>query len=98
MEGESARPLGELRPGGTVRATVTSHQPWGFTAGLDAYEPVGASLDTIRRGTEPGVARLVRRRLPSVGDTVDLVVGEVRGRHREPWIRIERTAPGTAED
>ncbi|NEC14575.1 hypothetical protein G3I34_20370 [Streptomyces sp. SID8014] len=95
MEGESARPLGELRAGWD--GAGNGHQPWGVTAGLDAYEPVGASLDTIRRGTEPGVARLVRR-LPSVGDTVDLVVGEVRGRHREPWMWIERTAPGTAED
>ncbi|MFD4169333.1 hypothetical protein ACFWQ1_29980 [Streptomyces albidoflavus] len=97
MEDEPARPLGELRPGGTVRATITSHQPWGFTARLDAYEPVGASLDTIRRGTEPGVARLVRQS-PPVGATVDLVVGEVRDWHHGPWIWIDLTAPCTAQD
>ncbi|MBL0778213.1 MULTISPECIES: hypothetical protein [Streptomyces] len=97
MEDESARPLSELRQGRTVRATITSHQPWGLTAKLDAYEPVGASLDTIRRGTEPGVERLVRQ-LPPVGAAVDLVVGEVRDWQHEPWIWIDLTAPGTAED
>ncbi|OWA11185.1 hypothetical protein B9W68_15295 [Streptomyces sp. CS227] len=96
MEEESARPLSELREGMTVRATITSHQPWGFTAELDAYEPVGASLDTVRRGTEPGVERLVRQ-LPPVGAVVDLVVGEVRDWQHEPWIWIDLTAPGTAE-
>ncbi|RZD78206.1 hypothetical protein [Streptomyces albidoflavus] len=97
MTDEPGRPLGELRQGETVRATVTSHQPWGFTARLDAYEPVGASLDMIRRGAEPGVERLARR-LPPVGATVDLVVGEVRDWHHEPWMWIDLTAPGPAEE
>ncbi|MEU7373962.1 hypothetical protein [Streptomyces albidoflavus] len=97
MADEPVLPLSGLRQGESVRATVTSHQPWGFTAKLDAYEPVGASLDTIRRGTEPGVERLVRQ-LPPVGATVDLVVGEVRDWHQAPWIWIDLTAPGTAEE
>ncbi|MFJ3746685.1 hypothetical protein ACIPV8_21800 [Streptomyces albidoflavus] len=57
---------------------------------------MGASLDMIRRGAEPGVARLARV-LPPVGATVDLVVGEVRDWHHEPWIWVDLTAPGTAE-
>lgn len=71
------RPLSELHPGDPVRATLTSHQPCGITAKLDAYEPAGASLDTIRRGSEPGVRRLVQD-LPPVGTTIELVVGAVR--------------------
>jgi hypothetical protein len=96
-DGEPGRPLSELRQGETVRATIVSHQPWGFTAKLDAYERVGASLDTIRRRSEPGVQRLVRE-LPPVGATVDLVVGELREWHHEPWIWVDLTAPGPGGD
>lgn len=64
---------------------------------LDEYDPVGASLVTIRRGSEPGVARLVRE-LPSVGTTIDLVIGEVRDGHSKPWTWVDLTAPSPAED
>ncbi|MEU6990815.1 hypothetical protein ABZ953_09205 [Streptomyces sp. NPDC046465] len=66
-------------------------------AKLDEYEPVGASLDTIRRRSEPGVKRLVQE-LPLVGATVDLVVGNVRDWHQSPWIWIDLTAPSPTED
>ncbi|MQS07055.1 hypothetical protein FNX48_007680 [Streptomyces sp. IF17] len=93
MADESKRPLGELRRGETVRATITGHRPWGLTAELNDYEPVGASLDLIRRRSEPGVERLARE-LPPVGMNVELVVGEVRTWDHEPWIWVDLTAPG----
>ncbi|MFD9240358.1 hypothetical protein ACFV0D_00155 [Streptomyces sp. NPDC059556] len=91
------RPLSELHEGETVRATITSHQPWGLTARLNGYEAVGASLDVIRRGREPGVRRLAQE-LPPVGVTVDLVVGDVRAWHHEPWVWVDLTTPGRGED
>ncbi|MFJ9604848.1 hypothetical protein ACIRS1_00655 [Kitasatospora sp. NPDC101176] len=92
MTEEADRPLGELRPGERVRVTVVRHHPWGFSARIHGYEPVGASLDLIRRGGEPGVRRLVRD-LPEVGSCVDLVVGEVRSWHHAPWIWVDLTGP-----
>ncbi|WP_326729606.1 hypothetical protein OG418_24555 [Streptomyces phaeochromogenes] len=97
MTNGSRRPLTELRQGETVQATITSHQPWGLTAKLNGYEPVGASLDMIRRGSEPGVQHLAQE-LPGVGTTVDLVVGEVRAWDHKPWIWVDLTAPSQAED
>ncbi|GHG54643.1 hypothetical protein [Streptomyces griseocarneus] len=91
MSDEPKRPLSELRAGETVRATITSHQPWGITAKLDAYETVGASLDTIRRRGEPGVARLAQD-LPPVGTTLELVIGEVRSWHHAPWVWVDLTS------
>ncbi|MFG2690891.1 hypothetical protein ACGFWG_32830 [Streptomyces sp. NPDC048405] len=41
--------------------------------------------------------RLVRE-LPPVGATVDLVVGELREWHHEPWIWVDLTAPGPGGD
>lgn len=96
MADESRRPLGELRQGETVQAMITSHQPWGITAELSGYEPVGASLDVIRRGSEPGVRRLAQE-LPPVGATVDLVIGEVRTWHFKPWVWVDLTAPGQGD-
>ncbi|MFF4907616.1 hypothetical protein [Streptomyces sp. NPDC001260] len=93
MAAESRRPLSELHQGETVEATITSHQPWGLTARLNDYEPVGASLDLIRRKSEPGVKRLAQE-LPPVGMTIELVIGEVRTWHRKPWIWVDLTAPG----
>ncbi|MGW5400576.1 hypothetical protein [Streptomyces sp. NPDC003952] len=66
-------------------------------AELIAYEPVGASMDVIRRGSEPGVHRLALE-LPPVGATVDLVIGEVRVWHHKPWIWVDLTAPSPVED
>ncbi|MCX5437082.1 MULTISPECIES: hypothetical protein [unclassified Streptomyces] len=97
MADEPRRPLSELQQGEIVQATITSHEPWGLMAKLDEYEPVGASLDTIRRRSEPGVKRLVQE-LPLVGATVDLVVGNVRDWHQKPWIWIDLTAPSPTED
>lgn len=85
-------PLSELQPDQIVQARITSHEPWGITAHLVAYEPVGASLDVIRRGGEPGVKALARD-LPAVGTTIDLVVGKVRAWDHEPWIWIDLTCP-----
>jgi hypothetical protein len=96
MTHESRRPLSELREGETVRATITIHQPWGLTAELNDYEPVGASLDLIRRSSEPGVKRLAQE-LPPVGRTVDLVIGEVRAWDHEPWVWVDLTAPEPGE-
>jgi len=96
MADESRRSLRELHEGETVQATITSHQPWGLTAQLNRYEPVGASLDVIRRGSEPGVQRLAEE-LPPVGATVDLVIGEVRAWHHKPWIWVDLTAPSCGE-
>jgi hypothetical protein len=97
MADEPRRPLSELRQGTSVQATVTSHQPWGLTAKLNGYEPVGASLDVIRRRSEPGVQRLALE-LPPVGATVDLVIGEVRTWHRKPWTWVDLTAPDHGEE
>ncbi|MFB7110118.1 hypothetical protein [Streptomyces sp. NPDC056190] len=97
MADESRRPLSELRQGETVQATITSHEPWGLMAELNGYEPVGASLDLIRRKSEPGVKRLAQE-LPPVGMTIDLVIGEVRTWHRKPWIWVDLTAPGHGEN
>ncbi len=66
-------------------------------AELNDYEPVGASLDTIRRRSEPGVKRLVQE-LPPAGATVGLVIGKVRDWDRKPWIWVDLTAPSPAED
>ncbi|MGK5497066.1 hypothetical protein [Streptomyces sp. URMC 125] len=96
MPDDSRRPLSELRQGETVRATITSHEPWGLMAELTEYEPVGASLDIYRRSREPGVRRLAQE-LPPVGAAVDLVIGEVRTWHRKPWIWVDLTAPGHGE-
>jgi hypothetical protein len=94
MADGSRRPLSELRPGETVQATITSHEPWGLMTELNGYEPVGASLDTIRRSREPGVERLIQD-LPPVGATIDLVIGEVRTWHHEPWIWVDLTSAQT---
>jgi hypothetical protein len=51
----------------------------------------------IRRGSEPGVQHLAQE-LPTVGATVDLVVGEVRAWDHKPWIWVDLTAPSQAED
>lgn len=91
------RPLSELRQGETVQATITSHQPYGLTAELNEYEPVGASMDTIRRSSEPGVKRLALE-MPPVGTTVDLVIGKVRVWDHKPWIWVDLTAPSPVED
>ncbi|MER6070495.1 hypothetical protein ABT187_16990 [Streptomyces sp. NPDC001817] len=92
MADESRLPLSELRQGETVQATITSHEPWGLMAELNDYDPVGASLDVIRRSSEPGVKRLAQE-LPPVGMTVDLVIGEVRAWDSKPWIWVDLTAP-----
>ncbi|MGI5138680.1 MULTISPECIES: hypothetical protein [unclassified Streptomyces] len=65
-------------------------------AELHEYEPVGASLDVVRRGKQPGVQRLAQE-LPPVGATVDLVIGEVRTWQYEPWIWVDLTAPSHGE-
>jgi hypothetical protein len=85
------RPLDELRAGERVRATVTSRQPWGFLVTLNDFEPVGASLDVIRRSGEPGVRRLAADR-PAVGATIELVIGAVRPWHSPPGIWVDLTA------
>ncbi|MFJ8138439.1 hypothetical protein [Streptomyces sp. NPDC096013] len=97
MTDGSRRPLTELRQGETVRATITGHEPWGLVAELNEYEPVGASLEMIRRSGEPGVRHLAQE-LPAVGATVDLVIGEVRAWDHKPWIWVDLTTPGQAED
>ncbi|MFJ8234077.1 hypothetical protein ACIQ9E_29595 [Streptomyces sp. NPDC094448] len=91
MPDKRERPVSELRAGERVQATITSHQPWGFIATIDGYEPVGASLDVIRRGSEPGVSRLAHS-LPAVGTTIGLVVGEVRRWDHAPWIWVDLTS------
>jgi hypothetical protein len=91
MPDEAVHPLSDLHPGERVQATITGHQPWGVTAKIHGYEPVGASLDVIRRGSEPGVSQLARD-LPAVGSTIELVVGEVRPWHRAPWIWVDLTS------
>lgn len=91
MTDKGLRPLDELRPGELVLTTVTSHQPWGLTAKLHAFEPVGASLDVIRRGTEPGVRRLALS-LPAVGTNLKLVIGRVTPWHQSPWVWVDLTA------
>jgi hypothetical protein len=58
-------PLNEVQQGATAKAMITSHEAWGLTARLNEYEPVGASLDTIRHRSEPGVKRLVRGLQPA---------------------------------
>lgn len=65
-------------------------------AKLNGYESVGASLDMIRRSSEPGVKRLAQG-LPPVGATIDLVIDKVRTWHRKPWIWVDLTAPGHGE-
>jgi len=90
--GKMERPIGELRPGDRVQATILSHQPWGIMAKINGYEPVGASLDVIRRGSEPGVRQLAQD-LPAVGTTIELVIGEVRSwAGHEPQVWVDLTA------
>lgn len=91
MPDEPERPLSQLRPGERVRATTTSHQLWGFIAKIHGYEPVGTSLDVIRRGSEPGVRQLAQNVL-AVGSTIELVVGELRTWHHAPWIWVDLTS------
>jgi hypothetical protein len=90
MTDEPVRPLSDLRPGEPVQATITGHNPWGIMAKIHGYEPVGASLDLIRRGSEPG-ARQLAQDLPAVGSTIELVVGEVRSWNYAPWIWVDLT-------
>ncbi|MFH8565767.1 hypothetical protein [Streptomyces sp. NPDC017988] len=92
MPDESKLPISELQPDQIVQAAITSHQPWGITANLIAYESVGASLDVIRRGSEPGVKALAMN-LPPVGTTIDLAIGALRSWHYEPWVWVDLTCP-----
>lgn len=92
MPDELRRPLSDLHAGDHAQATITSHQPWGLTAKINGYESVGASLDVIRRGSEPGVGRMVEA-LPAVGSTVELLVAELRPWHHEPWAWVDLTRP-----
>ncbi|GAA2288359.1 hypothetical protein GCM10010145_68560 [Streptomyces ruber] len=64
-------------------------------AELHGFEPVGASLDMIRRSSEPGVRRLAQE-LPPVGATVDLIIGRVRAWDRKPRVWVDLTAPSLA--
>ncbi|MBT2453143.1 hypothetical protein J7F03_40255 [Streptomyces sp. ISL-43] len=90
MPDEVIRPLSDLRPGERVQATITGHHPWGITAKIHGYEPVGASLDVIRRGSEPGVRQLAQD-LPQVGSTIELVIGEIRQWNHAPWVWVDLT-------
>ncbi|WP_329020356.1 hypothetical protein [Streptomyces sp. NBC_00690] len=65
-------------------------------AELNGYEPVGASLDVIRRGSEPAVKRLAQE-LPPVGATIDLVIGRLRTWDHKPGIWVDLTAPSRDE-
>ncbi|WP_405774235.1 hypothetical protein [Streptomyces sp. NBC_00859] len=62
-----------------------------MTAKIHGYEAVGASLDVIRRGSEPGVSRLAQN-LPAVGTTTELVVGRIRQWHHAPWVWVDLTS------
>lgn len=90
MPNKPKRPLSELHPGDRVQVIIASHEPWGVMAELSEYEWVGASLDTIRRAGEPGVRRLADD-LPPVGGAIELVVGQIRPWHREPWVWVDLT-------
>lgn len=57
----------------------------GFTAELNGYEPVDASLDFNRRGSEPGKKRLAQELAP-VSATVGLVIGKLRAWDYKPGI------------
>ena len=85
------RPLDELRAGEVVLATVTSHHPWGLSAALHEFEPVGASLDVIRRGSEPAIHQLAQS-MPVVGAALELVIGRVKPWHHAPWVWVDLTA------
>ncbi|MCA1221906.1 hypothetical protein [Streptomyces sp. 8L] len=91
MPDEPRRPLRDIHAGDRVQATITSHQPWGLTAEINGYEPVGASLDVIRRGSELGVGRIADA-LPAVGSTVELIVAELRSWHHAPWVWVDLTS------
>lgn len=91
MPDEPSRPLSELHPGKPVMVTILSHHPWGITAKIQGYDKVGASLDIIRRGSQPGVRRLAQD-LPPAGTTIELLVGEVRIWHQDPGIWVDLTA------
>ena len=71
---------------------MSSHQPWGVIAELQGFEPVGASLDVIRRRAEPGVQRFVDA-APPVGASVDFVVAKLRGSHTDPNMWVDLTCP-----
>jgi hypothetical protein len=88
------RPVSELTVGLRVRGTVASHQPWGVIVELDEFEPVGASVDVIRRQREPGIAALVDD-MPGVGATLYFVVEEIRLRGHEPRVWIDLTVWST---
>lgn len=90
MDGERHGPLDELQSGELVRVTVTSHQPWGLIAEIHGFEPVGASLDVIRRGREPGVRQFAQS-LPAVGSTLELVIGSVRAWVHSPRVLVDLT-------
>lgn len=95
MTEQSDRSLSDLHGGDRVSVTIVSHEPWGVIAQIHGYEQVGASLDVIRRGNEPGVRRLARDR-PPVGSTVELVVGELRPRHDRPGTWVDLTCNSSA--
>ncbi|MCO1659012.1 hypothetical protein [Pseudonocardia humida] len=82
------RPVSELTVGLRVRGTVAGHQPWGVLVELDEFEPVGASVDVIRRQRDPGVAALAEE-MPEVGTRLDFVVGEIRLSGHEPRVWID---------
>jgi hypothetical protein len=91
------RPLRDLRIGDRVEGTIISYEPWGIIAKLRNVEAVGASLDMIRRRGEPGVQALAEHR-PSIGTTVEFVIGELRPWHQEPWMWVDlATLPDPAE-
>jgi hypothetical protein len=86
------RPLSDLHIGDHVQATVTGNHPWGFTAHIEGYEPVGASLDLILHASHSGLQELTENR-PAIGTVLELVVGELRPWHHEPWVWVRLTYP-----
>jgi hypothetical protein len=57
----------------------------------DDYEAVGASLDLIGQGLEPGTRR-VTQDLPEAGDTLQSIVGAVHHGNRGPSVWVDLTA------
>lgn len=67
-----------------MRASVLSHQPWGFVVSVRGWENAPASVDTIAVSRRPGSDADLVREFP-VGAQIDAVVLQIR--------RIEGCAP-----
>ncbi|MER5319223.1 hypothetical protein [Streptosporangium roseum] len=77
-----------LVPGQTVRARVTTHQPWGISVVISGHEDIGASVDAAVIDSPSGNPRALPEEYPPVDAEVDAVVQQLRRYTSPAWARL----------